>query len=121
LTDKICNGKEGSLPRFARLDAHGVLHHIMMRGIERRKLFRNRQDNEDFMERLAILLPEMKSSCHAWGLMPNHAHLLFGTGPVPLARLMRRVLTGYAVRFNRRHKRHGHLFQNRYQSIICSD
>ena len=109
------------MPRLARLDAPGVLHHVMIRGIERRKIFLNRRDCEDFLKRLAILLPEMKTACYAWVLIPNHAHFLFCTGAVPLARLMRRLLTGYAVSFNRRHKRHGHLFQNRYKSIICQE
>jgi putative transposase len=92
-------------------------HHI--RGIERRKILLNQKDYEDFIERLAMLLPEMKTACYAWVLIPNHAHFLFCTGTVPLARLMRRLLTGYAVSFNRRHQRHGHLFQNRYKSIVC--
>jgi len=43
------------------------------------------------------------------------------TGQVPIATIMRRLLTGYAVRFNRRHRRHGHLFQNRYKSILCEE
>jgi putative transposase len=109
------------MPRLARLDAPGVLHHIMIRGTERRKIFLNQKDYEDFIERLAMLLPEMKTACYAWVLMPNHAHFLFCTGTAPLARLMRRLLTGYAVSFNGRHQRHGHLFQNRYKSIICQE
>jgi len=48
------------MPRLARLDAPGVLHHIMIRGIERRKIFLNRRDQEDFLDRLGILLPERK-------------------------------------------------------------
>jgi REP element-mobilizing transposase RayT len=93
----------------------------MIRGIERRKIFLNRKDYEDFMERLAVLLPETKTACYAWALLQNHAHFLFRTGAVPLARLMRRLLTGYAVSFNLRHKRYGHVFQNRYKSIICQE
>ena len=81
------------MPRLARLDAPGVLQHIMIRGIERRKIFLNQNDYEDLIERLAMLLPELKTSCYAWVLMPNHAHFLFCTGTVPLARLMRRLLT----------------------------
>ena len=45
------------MPRTARLDAPGVLHHVMIRGIERRKIFRNNKDREDFIERLEILCP----------------------------------------------------------------
>ncbi len=93
----------------------------MIRGIERRKIFLNGEDYEDFLERLATLLPQTQTACYAWVLLPNHAHFLVCTGAVPLARLMRRLLTGYAVSFNRRHKRHGHLFQNRYKSILCQE
>jgi len=109
------------MPRSARLDAPGVLHHIMIRGIERRTIFRVKKDREDFLERLSKLLPETETSCYAWTLMPNHAHFLFRTGIAPLATLMRRLLTGYAVSFNRRHRRHGQLFQNRYKSIVCQE
>jgi putative transposase len=109
------------MPRLARLDAPGVLHHIMIRGIERRKIFLNSKDYEDFLDRLGRLLPETKTACYAWVLIRNHAHFLFCTGAVPLVRLMRRLLTGYAVGFNRRHRRHGQLFQNRYKSIICQE
>jgi len=109
------------MPRLARLDAPGVLHHVMIRGIERRKIYRDNKDREDFIERLSRLLPETETACYGWSIMANHAHFLFRSGGVGLATLMRRLLTGYAVRFNRRHKRHGQLFQNRYKSIICQE
>lgn len=73
------------------------------------------------MDRLSILLPETKTSCYAWVFIPNHAHFLFRSGQVPLATVMRRLLTGYVVNFNLRHRRHGHLFQNRYKSIVCQE
>jgi putative transposase len=70
------------------------------------------------MGRLEVLFPETKTSCYAWALLQNHAHFLFRTGKQPLARLMRRLLTGYALSFNLRHRRQRHLFQNRYKSIV---
>jgi len=106
------------MPRLARLDAPGVLHHLMIRGIERRKIFWNEQDREDFLDRLSRLLPETDTACYAWVFISNHAHFLFRSGQVSLATVMRRLLTGYAGSFNRRHKRRGHLFQNRYKSIV---
>ena len=109
------------MPRQARLDAPGVLHHIMIRGIERRKIFINKRDREDFLERLSKLLPQTETTCYAWVFMQNHAHFLFRTGLVSLSTIMRKLLTGYAVSFNRRHKRHGQLFQNRYKSIVCQE
>ncbi len=61
------------MPRLARLDAPGVLHHIIIRGIERRKIFRDDQDKDNFTDRLSILLPDTKTSCYAWALMSNRA------------------------------------------------
>lgn len=109
------------MPRKARIDAAGALHHIIVRGIEGRKIFRDAADREDFTDRLANLLLETKTRCFAWALLPNHAHLLLQTGLTPIASLMRRLLTGYAVSFNLKHRRHGHLFQNRYKSILCQE
>lgn len=109
------------MPRKARIDAPGALHHIIVRGIDRRKIFFDDSDRDDFLDRLGGILSGSKTACFAWAFMPNHLHLLLRTGTAPIATLMRRLLTGYAVRFNRRHRRHGHLFQNRYKSILCQE
>lgn len=109
------------MPRTARLDAPGVLNHVMIRGIEGRKIFRHDKDRQDIIERLAYLCPSTRTKCYAWALMSNHAHFLFRTGTEPLSKLMRRLLTGYVVGFNHRHSRRGQLFQNRFKSIICQE
>jgi putative transposase len=97
------------------------LHHVMIRGIERRKIFHDDHDRENLIERLTVLLPETQTQCYAWSFLSNHAHFLLRSGPKGIAALMRRLLTGYAVYYNRRHERHGPLFQNRYKSIICQE
>ena len=109
------------MPRQTRIDAPGALHHIIVRGIERRPIFRDDRDRDHFLERLAGILAETETPCYAWALIPNHVHLLLKTGLTPIATVMRRLLTGYAGYFNRRHRRHGHLFQNRYKSILCQE
>jgi REP element-mobilizing transposase RayT len=109
------------MPRQARIDAPGALHHIIVRGIERRRIFDDDQDRESFIERLGTILEETSTECCAWALIPNHFHLLLRTGSAPIATVMRRLLTGHAVSFNRRHRRSGHLFQNRYKSILCQE
>jgi REP element-mobilizing transposase RayT len=109
------------MPRKARIDAPGAVHHIMARGIEGRSIFRHDQDRDDFLDRLNRILTETQTACYAWALMPNHFHLLLRTGTVPISNIMRRLLSGYAQSFNRRHRRHGHLFQNRYKSILCQE
>jgi REP-associated tyrosine transposase len=109
------------MPRKARIDAPGALHHIIARGIGRRKVFDDDVDRDFFIERLGTILFETETRCFAWALIPNHFHLLLRTGATPIAMVMKRLLTGYAMHYNRRHKRHGHLFQNRYKSILCQE
>jgi REP element-mobilizing transposase RayT len=106
------------MPRGPRLDAPGCLHHVMLRGIERRRIFFADDDRYDLLARLTRILPQAGMSCFAWAFMPNHVHLLVRTGPTPLARVMARVNTGYAQAFNQRHARVGYLFQGRYKSIL---
>jgi REP element-mobilizing transposase RayT len=109
------------MPRQARIDAPGAVHHIIVRGIERKKIFHDNKDRNDFLDRIGGILKETSTSCHGWALIPTHVNLLLLTGTVPIATIMRRLLTGYAVTFNRRYNRHGHLFQNRYKSILCQE
>jgi REP element-mobilizing transposase RayT len=109
------------MPRKSRIDAPGALHHVIIRGIERSRIFNDAQDYNDFISRLGLLIGATSTSCYAWVLMKNHVHLLLRSGRVPLSSLMRRLLTGYAQQFNRRHHRAGHLFQNRYKSFLCEE
>lgn len=109
------------MPRHSRLDAPGVLQHVIVRGIEKRKIFLNETDRHLFVKRLTELLAATETECLAWALIPNHFHLLLRTGSSGLANFMRRLLTGYAITFNKRHNRVGHLFQNRYKSIVCEE
>ena len=109
------------MPRKARIDAPGALHHVMARGIERRNIFTDNADCDDFLSRVEHIIEESNTLCYAWSLVQNHFHLLLKTGNIPIATVMRRLLTGYVIRFNHRHSRNGHLFQNRYKSILCQE
>ena len=109
------------MPRKARIDAPGALHHIIVRGIERKDIFKDQKDKTNFLDRLGMILKETSTHCFAWVLMTNHVHMLLRTGLTSIATVMRRLLTGYAQQFNRRHMRHGQLFQNRYKSFLCEE
>jgi putative transposase len=109
------------MPRTARLDVPDVLQHVMARGIEGREIFRDTKDREAFLKRLSDLVTKGNIQLLAWCLMPNHFHLLLRTHGMSLATMMRRLMTGYAVWHNRRHERKGHLFQNRYKSIVVEE
>jgi REP element-mobilizing transposase RayT len=103
------------------LDAPGTLHHVIIRGIERRRIVDNKADRQDFVSRMGDIALDTETSICAWSLMTNHAHILLRSGPPGLSTYMRRLLTGYAISYNLRHSRHGHLFQNRFKSIVCEE
>lgn len=109
------------MPRGARLDVPNVLHHVMARGIEGQDIFRDTRDYYEFLHRLSEVVTEGKVQLFAWCLLPNHFHLLVRPRVMLLSTMMRRLMTGYAVWHNRRHGRKGHLFQNRYKSILVEE
>ena len=109
------------MPRQARFDIPGLLQHVIVRGIERRNIFRDNTDRKNFIERFSKLLEETDTDCFAWALIPNHFHLLIRPNRTELKQFMRRLLIGYAINFNKRHHRVGHVFQNRYKSIVCEE
>ena len=109
------------MPRQARLDVPGALHHIMVRGIDKTNIFRDDEDKARFLERLGQTVLEGKCTVYAWVLMDNHVHILFKSGKAGISTVMRKLLTWYALYFNRRHRRTGHLFENRYKSILCDE
>ena len=109
------------MPRQARLDVPGALHHIMVRGINKSAIFKDDQDRARFLDRLRDNVVETQSSVYAWALMKTHLHLLVRSGQPGISTLMRKLLTWYAQYYNRRHRRTGHLFENRYKSILCDE
>ena len=109
------------MPRGPRLDAPGTLHHVIVRGIEKGLIVRDDRDRQAFVARLGDVAALTTTSVYAWALLPNHVHILVRSSAVGLPTFMRRLLTGYAITFNRRHERHGHLFENRYKSIVCDE
>jgi putative transposase len=93
------------MPRRARLDAEGALHHVIVRGINRADLFADDIDRKKFLERLGEVMGETGFSVHAFAIMRNHVHILVRSGATGLSAAMRKLLTWYAIYFNRRHRR----------------
>ena len=60
------------MPRKARIDAPGALHHIIVRGIERKKISRSDSDRKNLFGRLGDLVAETQTDCFAWVFMDNH-------------------------------------------------
>jgi REP element-mobilizing transposase RayT len=108
------------MARGPRIDFPGACHHVYGRGIEKRDIFRDDRDRQQFLERVGFNLKRWEISCIAWALMPNHFHLLVRSWGGDLSLFMRCLLTGYSMYFNERYDRVGHLFQNRYKSRLIS-
>jgi REP element-mobilizing transposase RayT/predicted HTH domain antitoxin len=93
----------------------------MVRGIEKRRIVDDVADRKNFTKRMGELAAGTNTIIYAFALMTNHAHILLRSAEIGLSGFMRRLLTGYAISYNRRHRRWGYLFQNRYKSIICDE
>jgi len=109
------------MPRKPRLDTHNGLYHVIAKGNDGCVLFR---DPSDYLKFSLLLSDVREKDPHfllAFCLMPNHVHLLMETLDISLSRIMHRLLLRYAIYFNGKHNRTGHLFQNRFKSKPCKD
>ena len=106
------------MARPLRIEYPGAIYHVTSRGNARKKIFLEDIDREEFLTTLGWVIERFGWLCHAYCLMDNHFHLLIET-PKPNLSLGMRQLNGvYTQRFNRRHKRVGHLFQGRFKAIL---
>jgi len=109
------------MPRMARIESPGSLYHIMAHSIEGKDLFIDDQDRNEFLSRFTKGLTGCAFQCYAWALMDNHYHFLIRSSELPLSKLMRPLNGGYARYYNKKYKRRGYLFQDRFKSVLCQD
>jgi len=108
------------MARPKRIDLSFSLYHVLSRTNSGDIAFQDEKDQNKFLEYLSRYTFLFDYRLHAWCLMSTHFHLLLESGRIPrLSEFMRRLLTAYTVYYNRRHKRHGHLFQGRFKSYIA--
>jgi REP element-mobilizing transposase RayT len=105
--------------RRPRIHYPGAAYHAMARGVDGREIFSDDRDRDLFIKALTELKAEAGFSLLAYCLMGNHFHLAIKIGQIPLSNVIQRLLTRYALTFNARHDRSGHLFQARYKAILC--
>ncbi|HPB30244.1 MAG TPA: transposase [Candidatus Sumerlaeota bacterium] len=107
------------MARPKRIDLPHCLYHVISRTNSGDIAFRDTLDRRAFLKYLAKYLKMFECRIHAYCLMDTHFHLLLESGPrACLSELMRRLLTAYTAHYNRRHNRHGHLFQGRFKSLV---
>jgi REP element-mobilizing transposase RayT len=106
------------MARPVRVEFAGAVYHVTARGNERRSIFRDDKDRERFLETLTEMVERFSLRVHAYCLMPNHYHVVVGTPLGNLSQAVGWLQVTYTVRFNRRWRRSGHLFQGRFKAQL---
>ena len=104
------------MPRQARSLSAASIYHVMLRGINRQNIFEDDSDKQFFMTSLGRYRDISGFTLYAFCLMSNHVHLLIEPGQESLETIFRRIGTRYAIYFNKKYDRVGHLFQDRFRS-----
>jgi len=107
------------MARKPRVEFDGAFYHVIVRGNQRQRIFQDDPDRISYLERLQHYRQRFGFRLYAYVLMSNHVHLLLQTGRVPLSKIMQGLQFSYTQRYNRRHRKIGHLFQGRYKAILC--
>ncbi|MDD3500230.1 MAG: transposase [Sulfurovum sp.] len=108
------------MPRKPRIEIAGY-YHIINRGVEQRVVFQEREDYEYFEELMCFCAKSYGITIHNYFLMNNHYHLLIEIGKETLSKFMRQLNMNYAIYFNKKYKRSGHLWQGRFKSWYVTD
>ncbi len=112
------SNRESGIGRPLRLQGRGAVHHVIVRGNERKAIFRDDRDREEYLDRLDRYRARFHFSLYAYCLMTNHIHLAIEEDETSLSRIMHALQSSYTNWYNRRHRRVGHLFQGRFKSYL---
>ena len=106
------------MTRPLRIEYPGAYYHVTSRGNERKNIFKDKKDREQFLSYLQSAYLRYKAVIHVYCLMNNHYHLLIETPAGNLSQIMRHINGAYTIYYNIKHRRSGHLFQGRYKAIL---
>ncbi len=109
------------MPRTARAVGNSRIYHVMLRGINRQRIFEDDEDRNRFLDILKRSKEKDKFDLIAWCLMPNHVHLLIRENEVSLGTIFKRIGSAYVYWYNGKYERSGHLFQDRFKSEVVDN
>lgn len=107
------------MARKPRIEYEGAFYHIITRGNQRQKIFKDKEDFIKYLEVLTRYKSQYKYFLYAFVLMSNHVHLLIETQKTPLSKILQGINQSYTIYFNKKYRTEGHLFQGRYKAILC--
>ena len=109
------------MPRMARQKIEGAIYHIMARSISEVELFKTDEDKKKYIFLMKEYQKVYDFKVYAYCFMSNHIHLIVDSNGADISKIMHCINFKYARYFNTLHKRHGHLFQDRFKSKIVGD
>lgn len=104
------------MPRYARLKSETGIYHIMLRGINKQNIFEDQEDKLRFIDALGYYKEKSHYVIYGYCLMDNHVHLLIQELDDPISKIIKRISSSYVYWYNKKYKRCGHLFQERFKS-----
>ena len=109
------------MPRQPREKSDSGMYHVMLRGINQQNIFEDEEDHIRFIETIKKYKAICGYKIFAFCIMGNHLHLLLKTGAEELSLIIKRIASSYVFWYNRKYRRKGHLFQERYKSVAIDD
>ena len=109
------------MPRAARIKGISGNYHVVLRGINKQRIFEDKQDYEKYFWILKDQQKQCNFALFAWCLMPNHIHLLIKEKTTPMSRIFQGVGSRFVYWYNTKYKRTGPLFEGRYRSEPVDD
>lgn len=109
------------MPRYARVRSEKQVYHIMLRGNNREKIFIDEEDKTRIIDTLEDKKKAEEYLLYAYCVMDNHIHLIIKEGKDSISRIVKRIAASYSYYFNKKYKRIGHVFQERYKSENIED
>ncbi|WP_432408152.1 transposase [Wukongibacter sp. M2B1] len=107
------------MSRKVRIHYEGALYHVIARGNNREYIFKNEIDKDEYLKKVTKYIKKYNGKLYAYVIMDNHCHLLIEVSKTPLSKIMQLIQQTYTSWYNRNYKRSGHVFEQRYKSIIC--
>ena len=109
------------MPRHARIKPKGAIHHVMVRSISEVDMFKEEADKYEYIKILKEYKELYRFNLYGYCFMDNHAHLMINANGADISKIMHGINFKFAQYFNRKHGRHGHLFQDRFKSKVVED
>ena len=109
------------MPRINRIEYYGAYYHIIQRGVNQEYIFKAPGDKSYLLEMVSDAKEQFDFKIFAYAIMGNHYHLFIQALNVPISKIMHQINTRYAIYYNKKYEKVGHVFESRYKGILVQD